>query len=124
MILVIYSTENNFIKSLRISQLNESLKIEKENNYYLYKVNISYPFDYNYYSIYIKFNLNSKDFINIKFKIDHITQEKQENDYTAVYIIIALICSIVVFGVIPRLYCIWKKIKQKKREKKCIKLNF
>ena len=107
-ILSIYSEENNFLNELEIENHKIILQIEKENNLYLYKVNINLNWGSRYYiSVKANFNLNSKDFINVNFKIsEDINKEEKGNSSSSakigLIIMFSILGGILLIGIIAR----------------------
>lgn len=114
-ILSIYSSENNFINELTIENKKQNLNIEKEKNLFVYNIEISPRFNIITrfeISVDIKFNLNSKDFIDVILKI---RDETDEADNTGLIIFLSILFGILAVGII--LFIIEKIIVGKKREK-------
>ena len=118
-ILSIYSEENNFLNELEIENHKIILQIEKENNLYLYKVNINLNWGSRYYiSVKANFNLNSKDFINVNFKIsEDINKEEKGNSSSSakigLIIMFSILGGILLIGIIARVVCIVLKKRKK-----------
>ena len=119
-ILLIYSTENNFLNKLRVEDKIQTLQIEKENDLYVYKINVSLSWDSKYYiSIYANFNLNSKDFINVEFKIKEDINEEEGLSSTTIGLIImfSIIGGILLIGVVARIIEVLLKVRKENKEK-------
>ena len=119
-ILLIYSTENNFLNKLKVENKIQNLQIEKENDLYVYKINVSLSWDSKYYiSIYANFNLNSKDFINVEFKIKEDINEEEGLSSTTIGLIImfSIIGGILLIGVVARIIEVLLKVRKENKEK-------
>ena len=114
-ILSIYSSENNFINELTIEDKKQELNIETESNLFVYNIEISPKFSVitNFdVTIYIKFNLNGKNFIDVELKI---REEIDESSNIGLIIFFSILGGILVIGIL--MFIIEKIIVGKKREK-------
>ena len=113
-ILYINSTSNNFIKSLKINHSSKTINIEQKDNDYFYKISF-FPeeknklFDIN---VDIIFNLDSQDYIIVKFKVETIAPKKKS--YLFVIGIVVPIVLLPIIYILIKYYC--KVYKDKKKE--------
>ena len=119
MSLSIYSSEDNFINKLYVRDNKKNLKIEKSKNLFVYNVKIDSYYESTY--IYIYFNLNNKQYINVEFK----TEDNSSNDFVALYVIFG-VAFFIIFGCIFFRCYIKRKIEKKEedvKEKKLLEKN-
>ena len=106
--LEISSDENNFIKKIKIGNSYKTLNIKK-GTYYTYTFSFTPGILYTY--LYINFNLNSKEILNVYFSVK---REKADKDYDWVYV---LMFPLGVFLFII-LYFVYRFCRLKMKEKK------
>ena len=115
-ILLIYSTENNFLNELKIDNKKQTLQIEKENDLYVYKIEVSSSYSI---SIYADFNLNSKDYINVEFQMKEDINEEKGLSSNAIGLIImfSILGGILLIGIVARSIEVLLKKRKENEEK-------